>query len=212
MLVKAIIVNRNLLTTLKATIEFLRKEVRVEEIHILDQSSTYPPLLEWYKTIPEIVHYSKNNSGPYVAWDASIDHLREGMFIVADPDCTYDNVPSDWLDVMINVLDKSGAFKIGFSLDIEDLPNTEIGIQAHTHESKYWEKENEYGWEAHVDTTFALYKPHSVFSYDAIRLDKPYCIKHTPWYLDVTSIPEEWQYYLDHASGISTWGNKLKQM
>ena len=47
--IKALLINRNLLTTLKNTLEFLRKEPRVE-IHILDQESTYPPLLEFYKT------------------------------------------------------------------------------------------------------------------------------------------------------------------
>ena len=46
---KAIIVNRNLLTTLKETVEFLSKESRIDVI-IYDQQSTYPPLLEYYKT------------------------------------------------------------------------------------------------------------------------------------------------------------------
>ena len=52
---KAIIVNRNLLSTLKETVEFLSKESRIDVI-IYDQQSTYPPLLEYYKTCPaEIV-------------------------------------------------------------------------------------------------------------------------------------------------------------
>ena len=46
MLIKAIIVNRNLLTTLQNTIEFLKKEDRVSEIHVLDNHSTYHPLLD----------------------------------------------------------------------------------------------------------------------------------------------------------------------
>ena len=62
MLIKAIIINRNLLTTLKNTIEFLRKEKRVNEIHVLDQQSTYGPLLDYYKSIPETVHYSSTNN------------------------------------------------------------------------------------------------------------------------------------------------------
>ena len=76
-------------------------------------------------------------------------------------------------------------------------------------ESKFWVDKNEHGWIADIDTTFALYPPNSPFTYKAIRLDKPYCIKHIPWYLD--QIPEEWKYYLEHASSVSSWGSKLKK-
>jgi hypothetical protein len=210
MSVKAIIVNRNLLSTLKSTIEFLRKEDRVKEIHILDQSSTYPLLLEWYKTIPEIVHYLETNNGPQVAWDVKYKHLRNEMFIIADPDCTYDNVPSDWLDVMMNKLQNNNISKVGFSLRIDDLPNTEIGNAARIHESKYWKNKIGDCWDAHVDTTFSLHKPNTPFTYDALRLDEPYTIKHVPWYITSENITEEWRYYLKHASSVSTWGSKLK--
>jgi len=203
-----LLVNRNLLETTRNTIEFLRKEERVE-IHILDQASTYPPLLEWYKTIPEDIIYC-DNEGPYSCWHPKYKHFRKNYFIVADTDCMYDNVPDDWLDVMLDALDHSRAPKVGFSLEVEDLPNTELGREAHAHESKYWKKKTPYGWDADVDTTFALHKPNSAFSYEALRLDRPYTIQHVPWYLDVCCIPEEWKYYLEHASSVSTWGNKIK--
>lgn len=211
MLVKAIIINRNLLTTLKNTVEFLRKEKRVE-IHILDQNSNYPDLLKWYKTIPEKVHYLSTNNGPYIAWDDKFKNLRNNYFIVTDPDCNYDDVPLDWLDKMLSVLNtlKNNVFKVGFSLDIDDLPNSEIGIQAYNHEKKYWHKKIELGWDAHIDTTFALYKPKTPFSYNGLRLDKPYCIKHIPWYLTNETITDEWLFYLKNASSVSTWGSKLK--
>lgn len=211
MSVKAIIVNRNLLTTLQNTIEFLRKEDRVTEIHILDQNSTYPLLLEWYKTIPEKVHYSKTNNGPYNAWDPKYINLRRDLFIVADPDCTYDNVPDDWLDIMMEVLENnSNISKVGFSLNIDDLPDTKVGNEARAHESKYWINKIGDNWNAHLDTTFSLYKGYSPFTYDAIRLAKPYTIKHEPWYLTSDNITDEWIYYIENASGISTWGSKLK--
>ena len=206
--IKVLLINRNLLTTLQHTLNFLRKEPRVE-IHILDQESTYPSLLQFYKTISEKVHYSKNE-GPYSAWHYRYNQLRKDYFIVADTDCTYDNVPDDWLDVMLHTINQTNSPKVGFSLEIEDLPDTDIGKQAYKHESKYWENKIDLGWDAHVDTTFALYRANMAFSYDAIRLNKPYCIKHEPWYLDKSCIPEEWRYYLDNANGLSTWGSKLK--
>lgn len=207
--IHVLLVNRNLLTTTKNTIDFLRKEERVE-IHILDQASTYPPLLEWYKTIPEDIIYC-DNEGPYSCWHPKYKHFRKNYFIVADTDCMYDNVPDDWLDVMLHAINQPGSPKVGFSLEIEDLPNTDIGKQAYKHESKYWENKIGLGWDAHVDTTFALYRANMSFSYDAIRLDRPYTIKHAPWYLNVEDVPVEWLYYLEHASGVSTWGSKIKK-
>ena len=67
------------------------------------------------------------------------------------------------------------------------------------------------GWDAHVDTTFALYRANTSFKYDGLRLDRPYCIQHAPWYIDDCCIPEEWQYYLDHAGSVSTWKRRIEK-
>tara|TARA_R110002153_G_scaffold246678_1_gene402556 strand:- start:2400 stop:3056 length:657 start_codon:yes stop_codon:yes gene_type:complete len=206
--INVFLINRNLLTTTKNTLDFLRKEKRVK-VYILDQQSTYVPLLDYYKTIKEQIFYNKNE-GPYSAWDVKYRNLRRNNFIVADSDCLYDKVPSNWLDIMINTLEESNVSKVGFSLEIENLPDSQIGKDAYIHESKYWMNKNKYGWDAHVDTTFAMYKPYCPFTYDAIRLDKPYCIEHSPWYITEDNISEEWIYYLKNASSISTWGFKLK--
>lgn len=203
---KAIIVNRNLLTTLKETVEFLSKESRIDVI-IYDQQSTYPPLLEYYKTCPAEIVYSKVNGGPHSVWGNDLKQHLTDYFIIADSDCSYEGVPDDWLDVMLNIA-KNNA-KVGFSLDL-DLPETPLKQNIIDWESKFWINKNEHGWIADIDTTFALYPPNSPFTYKAIRLDKPYCIKHVPWYLN--DIPEEWEYYLNHASRVSSWGSKLKKL
>lgn len=208
--IKAFIVNRNLLTTLKNTVDFLLKEPRIDVI-IFDQQSDYAPLLEYYKTVNATVVYSPTNAGPHSVWGETLKgYFNTDPFIVADSDCIYDGVPSDWLDKMLNVLNTTTVFKVGFSLNIEDLPDSEVGKQAKEWEAKYWTKKIELGWDAHIDTTFALYRPYSGFSYDAVRLDKPYCINHVPWYLTNKNITDEWRYYLNTASSVSTWGTKLK--
>jgi len=208
--IKAFIVNRNLLTTLKNTVDFLLKEPRIE-IVIFDQKSDYLPLLEYYKTVNATVVYSPTNAGPHSVWGEQLKkYFNNTFFIVTDSDCIYDNVPSDWLDRMLNILNNTTIFKVGFSLDINNLPNTNVGKQVVEWESKYWNKKIESGWEAHIDTTFALYRPNSGFSYDAVRLDKPYCIQHFPWYITKDNINEEWKYYLNNINNVSTWGQKLK--
>jgi hypothetical protein len=211
MLVNAILVNRNLLSSLKDTIDFLRKEPRINKILIVDHASTYPELLEWYKTTKEDVDYLNYNGSAQNAWNPKYSDIRKEYFIVADPDCSYEGVPDDWLDKMLEVLNQSHFFKVGFSLEIDDLPDTELGTSAKKHECKYWTKKLKYGWDAFIDTTFALYRPNSAFSYNAIRLDKPYCIKHVPWYLTDENITKEWMYYLKNCSHVSTWGSKLKK-
>lgn len=210
--VNAFIVNRNLLTTLKNTIDFLKKEKRIE-IWVIDQNSSYPELLSYYDTKPCNIIFNKSNDGPYSCWHHKYNEIKGNQrFIITDSDCIYDNVPDDWFDKMSEVLNITDKPKVGFSLEINDLPNTVIGSDAKRHESKYWINRLEYGWDSHIDTTFALYKPHSGFSYEAIRLDRPYCIKHQPWYLTKENITDEWKYYLKTASSISTWGSKLKNI
>lgn len=208
--IKAFIVNRNLLTTLVNTVEFLQKEPRVEVV-VFDQQSTYPPLLDYYKNSGITVVYSDRNGGPNSVWgDQLKPYFNNEHFIVADSDCLYEGVPSDWLDRMLEVLEKTPTFKVGFSLEINNLPNTDIANEARNWESKYWTNRNDYGWNAYVDTTFALYRPNSRFAYDAVRLDRPYCIKHAPWYLTKDNLSEEWSHYINTVTGVSTWGSRLK--
>lgn len=204
--IKAVIVNRNLLTTLKNTVEFLSKEPRVEVI-IYDQQSTYPPLLEYYKT--QNVLYNNDNGGPYSVW--GIPNINKDYYIVADSDCIYDGVPEDWLDKMLESLVVRDINKVGFSLRIDDLPNNKLTQQVKNHESQFWLKKCQFGWISDIDTTFALYRPHSGFKYNAVRLPEPYTIRHAPWYLDET-MSDEWKYYLEHANNVSTWGARIKQL
>ena len=204
--IKAIIVNRNLVTTLKNTVDFLSKEPRVEVI-IFDQDSSYPPLLEYYKT--QNVIYNKSNEGPYSTW--KIKNLNDNHYIVADSDCNYDSVPDDWLDRMLDCLNRSKYDKVGFSLRIDDLPNNTIGEQVRNHESRFWQSKCEFGWIADLDTTFSMYRARTGFQYQAVRLFEPYTIKHIPWYLE-DDISEEWKYYLKNSNGFSTWGTRLKNI
>ena len=165
--------------------------------------------MEYYESCPVDVIHANNNGGPTSVWNSVLDIHRTNYFIVTDPDCLYDGVPEDWLDKMLYVLDKYNVPKVGFSLRLDDLPETNFRQDILNWESKYYVNKNEVGWFADIDTTFALYRPNSPFSYQAIRLEPPYCIKHVPWYL--TTIDEEWKYYFDTASSVSTWGNKIKK-
>lgn len=198
MRINAFIVNRNLYTTTKNTVDFLLKDERIK-VFILDQGSTYEPCLNYYKNCEAEVVYLKN-IGPYSPWSKEISKLyNEEPFIVTDPDCDYENIPKDWLDKMIYTLDNSKYFKVGFSIEVNDIPKTNKGKKIIDWEKKYWEWYDEKfdGYVGLTDTTFCLYRQKSVFAYNSIRLNRPYTIKHIPWYLN--ELNEEWSYYKNNC-------------
>jgi hypothetical protein len=213
-MINAYLVNRNLVTTLKDTVEFLKKEPRVQ-IHIIDNDSTYQPCLDYYNECGVFVHYMKENCGPYVAWDHRLSYLHrdDEPFIVADSDCCYNHIPSDWLDKMLQILNDTDAHKASFSIRIDNVPDTQIGKAAKAWEKQFWapEKFALTHYRTVTDTTFSLYRPKSGFSYDSARLIPPYILQHEPFYLP-DKINEEWQYYRDHAGSASTWFSRRKAL
>ena len=208
--IKAFIINRNLLSTLKHTVEFLQRNDKIE-VWILDQNSTYPPLLDYYSTNPCNIYYCKANIGHLAYW--SVQELHDdNYFIVCDPDCTYNGIPDDWLDVMLSVLNDTTVFKVGFSIDVSNLPPTTLGKHQKEYQQIFWKDKNKYGWIADIDTTFALYRPNSQFGYSAIRLDVPYTMQHYPWYIIEDNITEEWMYYLSNVEKSSTCKSYLNEI
>ena len=212
--IKAFLISRNLKYTLKNTVDFLKKEPRVE-INILDNDTTYGPTLDYYDEVRDSVniHHVGENAGPYVLWHRFSNLWNDNYFIAADTDCTYDGIPEDWLDKMIHVLKNSDYVKAGFSLRVDDLPNTGVGNEARNWDGGFWTQYNEKfdGWHADTDTTFALYKPRTGMCLGpALRLNKPYTMRHEPWYLDANNVSEEWRYYHNNISGASYWGNRLR--
>ena len=208
--INAIIINRNLLTSLKHTIDFLKTDDRINVI-ICDQASDYPPLLEFYKNYNGDVIYSKENIGKFHPFQ--IKEIRDTeYFIVTDPDCDYSSVPDDWLDKMINVLEKSPIHKVGFSLNIENISDNNLFKNKIINwENRFWKEKNEFGYISKIDSTFALYRKNTVKGLDAIRLEPPYMINHIPWELDYDNLNEEWMYYFKNVSLKSPhWSNKIK--
>lgn len=204
MQINAFIINRNLHTTTKNTVDFLLKDKRIK-VFILDQESTYEPCINYYKNCGAEVIYLKN-LGPYSLWSKASYLINNYPFIVTDPDCGYENIPEDWLDKMLHILEKSQHFKVGFSIEINDLNENKRKKEIIDWEKKYWQKYDEKfdGYVGLTDTTFCLYREKSIFAYNSIRLNRPYTIKHIPWYLE--ELNEEWKFYKEN----SKFGHWLK--
>jgi hypothetical protein len=184
----------------------------------IDNHSDYAPLLEYYYECPYTTLRLKENHGHTVIWNKEVNILqRLGIvnerYIVSDPDLDLSGIPDDFLTVLNTGLDKYRHIdKCGFSLEINDLPNTEEGNYIRTQvEPRYWRSQydNMY-YNSPVDTTFALYREGVVnYSHSAVRTNRPYTARHVPWYYsDLTLLSKDEQYYYQTANVNSATGKK----
>ncbi len=211
-----IINNKNHLTYLKRLISSLEKR-GYKNIHIIDNASTYPPLIEFYNHTKYNVFRLPNNVGFCALWDTYVfDQFKDQYYVYTDSDLEIiEECPDDFMVVMHYLLNRYSLGKIGFSLLADDLPD----YYENKNEVQSWEKrfqENvveRLALLADVDTTFALYKPNS-FGYagmlPAFRTRFPYSARHLPWYENTQSLTPEQLYYYKNAKTSSHWSSKIK--
>lgn len=215
--IPVIINNFNRLTMLKRLIERLEK-AGCRNIHIIDNASTYPPLLEYYKTTPHTVHRLEANLGFKALWKSGLNKtLCRDYFVYTDSDVVpVDECPDNFMQVFLEVLkSKRLARKVGFSLRIDNLPDHyTLKEKVIAHESRFYERPDATGrmYRAPIDTTFAMYRPRiglsRSFSAEAYRMAFPYQAEHLPWYNDLDNLSEEEQYYIDHTTQVTEWTSK----
>ena len=211
--VPVFVINRNRLASTKQLIDWLLKSA-TEKITILDNESTYPPLLAYYKALPQGVSVRDigGNLGPGDFW-AKQWHLRQDMpYVISDADCVPSiDCPQDLIPMLLRLLERfPHAGKVGAGLRIDNLPDC-YGKKAAvlSWEARFWQRRACLkAFYAAVDTTFALYPARGVFcNHDGnLRTDAPYLVEHVPWYADSRHLTEEEQYYKEHTSASwSSW-------
>ena len=208
-----VINNYNRLEYLEKLINSLKSR-GYNNIHILDNDSTYPPLLEFYKTTDANVIYLGKNWGFRAIWESGIvKKFWNTFYVYTDSDMEIDkDCPSDFMEYLLNLLDRyPKCFKVGFGLRIDDLPSSFIHKEkVISHENQFWKKELEKGiYDATIDTTFALYRPYTGTSANSkkmnIRTGAPYIIRHLPWYIDSADLTPEEQFYVDTITKSTHW-------
>ena len=214
-----IIINSfNRLTTLKRLISSLEQR-GYTNIYILDNCSTYPPLVEWLKEVSYEVIHLPNNLGFKALWKHKPSRKRfcGDYYIYTDADVELDsNCPDDIIERMFYLLHERYpyAFKIGPSIRIDDLPDCyNRKREVIEWESQFFLKPVGDGlYRAPIDTTFALYRPRiglsRRMSLESYRMAAPYQIVHLPWYENSSSLTDEEQYYKDHCRHATSWGSK----
>lgn len=198
--VLAFIINHNRLSLPRRMADFIADSPGATPI-IVDNASTLPELLSYYKTCPHKVIRLDRNWGNCVLFHGPGNNQAilneyglQGNFIITDPDLELDNIPKDWLhELQIGLDHYPERWKCGFSLQIDDLPD---GVRHQ--QGMEWTQPRENGrfYLASIDTTFCLCRTRK-HSFSAVRTGPPYMARHIPWYYQrVEDLPPDELYYL----------------
>jgi hypothetical protein len=199
---KVIINNRDRLSTTKKLVEDLI-ERDTKEIWIIDNDSTYPPLLDWYNNLPSQVKVFKYHNVGHLALFSTglINEVQEDWCIYTDSDIQLnEKMPKNYQEIMLDYAKRLKCDKIALSIDVSDIPDHyHLKEQVIYNERFWWSNEVEPNvYKADTDTTFCLIKKVDQFS--SFRLAGDFTCKHVPWYIDIDNLDEEEKYYIEHCS------------
>lgn len=220
-----IILNRDRLHPLVEQINVLRNK-GYTNITIIDNQSTYAPLLEWYSTSNIDVFYNTitQNSNQAFRDLVLLGHpkfieITSNWFVFNDSDIIpLDTVPDNFINDLIEYAIKYRRTKVGMSIKIDDLDlSYPLNAWVHGYESTYWTNGIMDGnvelYPHPIDTTFAVHAPNTLptWSNDTLRVGTPYLVKHAPFYYNPEALPEDEKYYLEHMDKQSSnWSSKVK--
>lgn len=208
------LISFNRLDYLRQLIEWLA-HAGYTNIHIIDNDSTYPPLLEYLAQSRHSVHRMDKNYGHLVLWESGkFDNvIRHQNFVLSDCDVVpVEECPADVVEQLAHVLNRYPNFtKVGLSLKIDDLPDCyALKPKVLEWEAPFWEHVLEDGvmYEAAVDTTFAYYRP-GISPKDpkwwrSFRMASPLAARHLPWYSNTDTPSDEDIYYQSHLKEMSS--------
>jgi hypothetical protein len=209
-MIPVIINNRDLLTWTKAMVDKIKTLDNVGEIFILDNASTYKPLLEWYETNPCTI-IKVENLGHTAPWISGLVNTLNTPYVVTDSDLGIENLPKDTLLKLEEKLNNNPSLgKVGLKLDWESITE-ESPYYTHlqSFDKNRWNNskiEDEVYTDVHIDTTFALYnvKHHFV---GGGSMSNPYIATHHPWKFthEQRNTNEEFNYYIKNASNSSSY-------
>lgn len=167
----------------------------INDIILLNNCSTCIDTLEYIKNVKCKIIHNTENYGPRISPinNQEIYNSLPDKFILTDPDLKFnDNLPNNFIDILLNLSDKYNCHKVGFALDISDFDKM--------FQNTYYENMNIYDWEkqfwqnkiddnnyelyyAPIDTTFSVINKNFSFYGTNIRVAGDFTAKHLPWYV-----------------------------
>ena len=199
------------------------------EVILIDNKSTYPPLLEWYKTCPYKVIYMNKNELAWAFFTTDLyKQYKDRYFIISDSDMDISKVPSDFVNVLFKGFERDlgSAWKVSLSYEIGDLPKNKYTQDVIEYQQRYWDENtlNAAGYyRTWIDLGIALYdrtlrsdtpvKDGPVW-YHALSAPRPYTARHMDWYLTEETVRPEDYYYFEHAEYFGMgclWNERFSQ-
>ncbi len=211
--------SRDRVTCLKRLVDWLlRSGYRC--IYILDNDSTYPPLLDYYDSLaqkPSLHVVRLPNLGHRALWRSGIlDKLQiKTVYAYTDSDVLpIDDCPADVLRRLFQILQRYPFLdKVGLGIEYQDITFWGREKEQALHSTFYKMPLEKDVYFAPVDTTLALYRPIRHYSlFYAARTTGRLWLRHLPWYLDRDHLPEEERYYMEHANGSSTLARTYRRL
>jgi hypothetical protein len=211
--IQIILNNFNRLTSTRNMYEFLKSR-NFTRISILDNNSTYPPLLDWYATLEkdEVIRFPANIGAHCLFESGYINTVTSEYLVYSDSDLELNpQMPDDFLEVMKEMLLKYNERKIGLALQIDDVPQNCYGnffSGSIEWEKQFWTNQLENNvYLAMVDTTFCLIRNPKEHELHALRIGGNFTARHLPWYQDYSTLNEEELYFVMHANPQSNFRN-----
>lgn len=185
-----------------------------ENVIIVDNNSSYEPLLDFYSNLNREIKFLDSNIGHFSPWAAEIVPINS-HYIVTDCDVIPDKgCPNDFVDFLLEICSSDPSLlKVGLSLRIDNIPeHYSLKSQVIDHESQFWSnklhpKNGVELYNSPIDTTFALYAPNSAPGLvPSVRTGNPYTAIHTPWYTNSSELEDEEIYYRNSMNkNINNW-------
>ena len=207
-----VILNKDRLIPLQLLVKSLQTR-GYNNIIIIDNQTTYQPTLDWYKESGVNVFYNNidatlYDTGTFYRLAFELQHpvfsqIVSNFYVFTDSDVVpEDCVPENFIDCMIDVCKETKVAKVGISLRIDDLPNTDFCKHVINNETPMWMNKIPHEiydiYQAAVDTTFAVYAPYAkpLLNHNVIRIGGEFIAKHMPWYYSIDNMPADEYYYL----------------
>ena len=200
---------RDQVTMLRSTIENLGR-FGLKRFLILDNGSTYPPMLKFQKETDIPVFVFATNPGPRYYSEEPIWKLLPEMFFVTDPDLGYPpEIPETVVSDMVGLSEKHKWGKVALALnkDCKELFTENVRNGVDSWEGHAWGEVvdtlpgGDPVWKAYTDTTFHLNnKKYYRDFYTAPRVGGRYTLHHYGWHTVRPGPAEEYAYYDKHKT------------
>ena len=186
----------------------------LKDIIIMDNNSSDPNTINYLNATKYKVVRNTENKGPWIENYKDFYDSLPNKFIITDPDLEFNNnLPKNFIQILLKLSDKFKCQKIGFALDIKDF-NQMYNTTYYNNQTIYdWEKQfwsnkiddlNYELYNAEIDTTFCLInKNASNRSSKRIRIAGNFTAKHIPWYKK-NSFYNEYEKYIYGTNSYST--------